>query len=226
MKNFYVPNLTDNRIFYAKKELETLGYKCVNNSDNADFLLISPLDTDNKDNSKTIKYFTDEEYLLSNAYLTAEIAVAMAVINSKNSLINSNVLIIGYGRIGKALARYISAFTNNITVCARNEVSRAVAKCEGLIAVDFESLTESNDYDYVFNTVPFPVMAEKQLQTIKPDCTIVELASLPGGIDKHVANLLELTLIEARGLPAKFSPKSAGLIVANAVDKIIREGKV
>ena len=55
---------------------------------------------------------------------------------------------------------------------------------------------------------------------------MIDLASFPGGVDKHYALSRKINLIEARGLPGKFSPETAGHIVAEAVDQVIREGKI
>lgn len=226
MNKFYTPDLSDKRMSFAKSELENMGYKSTQNIDDAEFLLIPPNNKNYVGDVRVPRYYNDEEFLLENAYLTAEGAVATAINESDASIIHSNVLIIGYGRIGKALHHYLSSFTKNITVCARNENQRALARCDGANGVNFDALTIKNNYDYVFNTVPFPIIADKQLSALKPDCLIIELASLPGGVDKHMAKLKNIRLIEARGLPAKCSPKTAGILLAKAVHKVIREGNI
>ena len=87
----------------------------------------------------------------------------------------------------------------------------------GASAVTIDELATQNDFDFVFNTVPHPIINERELRLFKKDALLVDLASFPGGIDVHFAESLGLNLIVARGLPAKYSPKSAGETVAKAV---------
>ena len=51
-------------------------------------------------------YTKNERFAAENAFYTAEAAVCIACQNSDLSLVNSNVLILGYGRIAKALHRF------------------------------------------------------------------------------------------------------------------------
>lgn len=226
MNKFYLPDLTDNRMLFAKSELENIGYRAVNKAENADFILVAPGNEQYKNHSAVINYFDDEEFLLKNAFLTAETAIGLAIVNSVIGLAGSTVLILGYGRIAKALQKYLSSLTSSITVCARNEASRTEAQCRGAEAIDFEHLTDLEKFDYVFNTIPFPVFTKNELSLLNKDCVLIELASLPGGIDKHYAELSGLNYIAGGRLPARYAPKEAGVLVAHAVDKMIREGRV
>ena len=92
--------------------------------------------------------------------------------------------------------------------------------------IDFTDLKNKNSFDFVFNTVPHPVFNGVELSALPRDCVLIDLASFPGGVDKHYALSRKINLIEARGLPGKFSPETAGHIVAEAVDQVIREGKI
>lgn len=225
MKKFIAPDVSDKRISYASLELQRLGYQLVNNECNADFALL-PVNPDKSILPKTIpvvNYLYDEGFAVENAYLTAEAALSIACEQSERSLINSSVLIVGYGRIGKALHKFLSPFTGNITVCARKDYVRSLAFSNGACAIDFEQLVNANDYDFVFNTVVHPVINSRELSAMKPSVLLIELASFPGGIDTHSAAAKGLKLIIARGLPGKYSPESAGAIVAKTVDKIVRE---
>ena len=84
-------------------------------------------------------------FKIKNAFLTAEGALSTAIESSAVSLINSRVLITGYGRIGKALAKYLSVFTRNITVFARKEKDRADAICNSFNAIVFEDMDRIDD---------------------------------------------------------------------------------
>ena len=228
---FHAPDKNDERIVFAAQKLIEMGYE---ESVNADFMLYGvnpelktecriPCFAGNVSGKNIYDYTKDETFAIENAYLTAEAALSLAISESSGSLIRSHVLIVGYGRIGKALHRFLTPFTKNITVCARSDEARMLAKMSGADTVDFDALSRCDVYDYIFNTVPHPDFNEKELKSVKTDCLLMDLASFPGGADRHFATYLGVNLMIARGLPAKFSPKSAGEVVAKTVDKMIRE---
>ena len=235
LKRFITPDLSDKRIIYAKQYLEEKGFENVENKNNANFILLGvnptnqyltsalPVFAGNTDSRNVFDYTKDEGFALENAFLTAEGAVSLAISESEISLINSKILIIGYGRIGKALHRYLAAFTGNITVCVRSTAATVNAQCLCADAIGFNELNNLEGFDFIFNTVPHPVLGDSELKTADRRMVIMELASFPGGIDKHIAKHLDLRYIEARGLPSKFSPESAGRIVGKTVEKMIRE---
>ncbi len=229
MTTFYVSSSDDKRIAYASDYLQNHGFTAVDNLSKADFVLagVNPENLDayndftvfagNISGDNIFDYTKDECFAQENAFYTAEAAVVLACQNSNLSLVNSSVLVLGYGRIAKALQRFLFSYTHDITVCARNSAQRLTAKMNGANAVSFDELVNQNDFDFVFNTVPHPVLNEKELRLFKKDALLVDLASFPGGIDVHFADSLGLNLIVARGLPAKYSPKSAGEAVAKTV---------
>lgn len=234
MKKFYAPDLSDKRIEYACKALEKSGYQKCENENKCDFVVLGvnpnkneisypvPVFAGNINADNIFDYTKEECFALENAYLTAESALALAVSESAESLINAKCLIAGYGRIGNALHKYLSAFTSDITVCARSAHSKSLAYSKNAKVIDFEDLKTQSDFDFIFNTVPHPVFNEKELSSLKKDALLIDLASFPGGVDKHVARAYGIRLIAARGLPAKFSPKTAGEIVADTIDKMIK----
>ena len=228
---FSAPDKSDKRIEYAANALVEMGYK---ESDNPDFMMFGvnpkldreyeiPCFAGNISGKNIIDYTKDEAFAIENAFLTAEGAIAIACNSSDLSLINSNVLITGYGRIAKALHRYLEPYTKSITVCARSTDAQALAKSNGANVIDFPMLSDSKEFDFIFNTVPHPVFNERELKSMKKIATIIDLASFPGGVDRNFAEYLGLNMIIARGLPAKCSPKSAGIIVANTINRLVRE---
>lgn len=235
MTNFYLPSLDDERLKYAGEYLEKLGYKCVHSFDKTDFTLlgVNPKDSDlytekpvfagNICANNVFDYTRDESFALENAFLTAEGAIAKAVENSKTTLINSNVMITGFGRIGKALLTLLNPYTNNIFVCVRNDVQKTNARMLGAKTISFSELNQLSKYDYIFNTVPHPIFNKNELSTLSKDSLLIDLASFPGGVDSHFAKLYGINLVIARGLPAKYSPKTAGEVVAKAVHKMIQK---
>lgn len=231
MKDFYCDTSMDNRLAFACEYLEKQGYTKADTFEKADFTLLGvnpkeftkytskPTFAGNVCAGNLYDYTKDEIFARENAFLTAEGAISLAVENSKNSMINSNILIIGFGRIAKALLHLLKPFSKNITVCARKEIDRNTAKLYGYETITFNQIDET--FDYIFNTVPHPVINKTELLKLKDDVMIVDLASFPGGVDMHYANVFKKNVIVARGLPAKYSPKTAGEAVAKSVLRII-----
>lgn len=230
-----MPDSDDMRIIYAAKYLVDHGFELRKDKKLADFQLyginpdISIISTDiptfagNISGNNIYDYTKEESFALENAYLTAEAAVALAVDETDFSLFNSSILIIGYGRIAKALCALLKPYTPDISVCARSGLQRLDASMGGISTLNFENLAIKNSYDIVFNTVPHPVLNEKELSALPKGTIVIDLASFPGGVDKHIAGALGIRLIEARGLPAKYSTNSAGVVVAKTVIKMIEQ---
>ena len=236
MKRFYTPSISDRRILFASEELEKSGYSSVKKASNADFILLGinpneeylnntiPVFAGNVSPAGNVYDYTKNEcFAIENAYLTAEAALSVAIQNSSGTLINSPVLICGYGRIGKAMHRYLQAFTSDITVCIRSVNAKALAHSLTADVISFDELKQCDRYRYIFNTVPHPVFNEKELASVSKNALLIDLASFPGGVDKHFAQHYGINHILASGLPGKYSPEAAGTIVANTVKSIIKE---
>ena len=61
--------------------------------------------------------------------------------------------------------------------------------------------------------------------TFKNDIIYIELASFPGGIDKHYAKIKSIDIIDGSKLPSRYSKISAGYLIGETIDKMIKEGK-
>lgn len=235
---FSVPYLSDERIKFASEYLEANGYFKVDKAENSDFILLGinpdkaylsfdkPIFAGNVKGDNIFDYTKDEAFAIKNAFYTAEGAAAIAMFNSKISLSDSSVLILGYGRIAKALEFYLQPIAKEITICARNESARAEAELKSSKTIDFCELSDISGFDIILNTVPHPVLNQKELSSANEAVLIIDLASFPGGVDVNYAKVKGINLITARGLPGKYSPASAGKAVGETVMKLLKEVKV
>ena len=73
----------------------------------------------NFENRRCIDYNMLDSYALLNAVPTAEGAIKIAIENTNFTLWQSNILVIGYGRVGKILADRLKKLGANVTVSAR-----------------------------------------------------------------------------------------------------------
>ncbi len=129
---------------------------------------------------------------------------------------------VGYGRCGEVLAEKLAALKANVTVMDRKEEKRARAETYGCQAVDFTMpATNMSEFDFIFNTVPAPVLDEHFLANVKKDVTIVDIASKPGGVDFEYCRKHSIDANLCLGLPGKYAPKSAAAILLVIIRKTI-----
>ena len=172
-------------------------------------------------------YYESEELMINNAYLTAEGAVSLAMNELNISLWGTRVCVIGYGRIGKFLARMLSALGASVTVAARKGTDLAYASGFGLdtLRIAYEngrsSLCALADCDLIFNTAPYRLLDAQVLACISKEALIIDLASAPGGIDPEAARRLDVQVISAQGLPGKYAPLTAGRFVGDAIATLL-----
>lgn len=168
-------------------------------------------------------YFRDEGLTLYNARLTAEALTALLIRELPVSLLGAEIAVTGYGRIGFYTAGFLSAFGAKTSVFARNPAQRAKAAAAGLAAeplADFR--LRERRFDALVNTVPAPVIGERELAVLNRSCLLTEAAGAPYGINEAAAEKNGFRLIKAAALPGKTSPKSAGDAIAKTIDEHIR----
>ncbi len=159
-----------------------------------------------------------------NAIPTSEGAIMLAMEEMPTTIYGSNVLLTGFGRISKVMARSLTAMGAKVCVAARKFSDIEWAKIYGCESLHFNNLEERlPEFDIIFNTVPVTLFEEKWLKKIKKDCLIIDLASKPGGIDFNLAGKLGLKAIWALSLPGKVAPVTAGKMIADTIVYILSE---
>ena len=157
----------------------------------------------------------DPCYLAKNAAITAECALRVAAPYLKNTFADASVLILGWGRIGKCLAKLLQALGAEVTVTARKEHDRAMLEALHYRSVDFSELRKPlQQCTILFNTVPTLPLHSDFLDSLTNGIAI-DLASFPGMQGKNV--------ITARGLPGKYAPKTSGKLIAETILRLYKE---
>ena len=152
---------------------------------------------------KTIDLLKDPAYVSENAAITAYCALRLAMEQLPVILKGCPVLVIGWGRICKCLARLLRQLDADVTVAARKETDRAMLQALGYSAADTAEL-DPQPYRLIFNTAPELVLPRCPGNSVK-----IDLASKPGIVGSDV--------IWARGLPGKDAPESSGALIARTV---------
>ena len=160
----------------------------------------------------------------ANAALTAEGALALAVRESPRALIGSRCVVVGSGRCGRALATRLRALGAEVTLTARKKRDHLWAKLHGLRPLATAKLAAAAPgCDFLFNTVPAPVVGEGVLAALPEGALTVELASGAAGVDLAAAGRLSKKALYAPGLPGRTAPATAADILWRAVSAILRE---
>lgn len=199
---------TDARFLPLRKLLLADGHE-ITDPASADMVISPPWDP-------SARYARREEYQIAIARLTAEGAIAL--LRPETGLSGAHILLLGYGRIARLLARELQKAGALVTAAARSGEQRAWAEAEGIEALPLDALSGVLDrFDVIIGTIPAPVLTEPLLALVRKDALLLELASAPGGIDAAAAHERGLRYIRAPGLPAKYAPERAAVILRNAV---------
>ena len=153
----------------------------------------------------------DPGYLAANAAITADCAIRLAGPTLKTAWYDTKVLVIGWGRIGKQLAKLLRALGASVTVCARKAPDRALLSAFGYATLEPTDL-QGDGFQIIFNTAPATVMEEHAVG----DCPhVIDLASQPG--------IPGAGVLHARGLPGIHAPETSGKLIADTLLKLMQE---
>lgn len=159
-------------------------------------------------------YLDLDEYAIKNAVLTAEGAISFAIENTDFSLWQSKILVIGYGKTGRALANRLSGFCPDIIVSARSRRDLAELEALGIKHIKTADIgREKSGFDVVFNTVDikFPLSSASALS----DALFIDISTF-GGFETDV-EAYGIRYRKLPGLPALYAPATAGRIIADTV---------
>ena len=172
------------------------------------------------ENKKCVDYGALDSYALLNSVPTAEGAIKIAIENTPFTLWKSNVLVVGYGKVGKILADRLKSLGCDVTVSARKPADQALIEALGFKYIDTRSLNlKPLCYDIIFNTVDVNVINNDSLKILKTKL-LVDLSTF-GGFSLETANKYGIKAIKAPGLPSLTAPQTAAEILTQTVTHII-----
>ena len=165
-----------------------------------------------------------EELAVLNTIATAEGTIQVAIENTNKIIHGSEILILGFGRIGKVLARKLAGLSAKVKCAESIPEALEWIQAYGHKATNINSLGENLKlYDIIINTVPHIILNEERLKYIKKDCLLIDLASNPGGIDKKAVKDNKLKFVWALSLPGKVAPITTAEFIKDTVYNILKE---
>lgn len=171
-----------------------------------------------KNKTRVIDIMEIEELVIYNTIATAEGAIKIAIENTEINLHGSKILILGFGKVAKALAYKLKGLSAEITCAARRSSDLAWIETLGYEVQDINKLGKNLEkYDIIFNTVPQIILTENEIRCIKKEALIVDLASKPGGVDQEKVKQMGLKYVWALALPGKVAPLASAKYIKQAI---------
>ena len=240
IKTLYVHG-HDPRSQACAEELARLGYSFSDLPEDADYILLpmNPVPTPqlfcrlkpwqtviggnllSSEKFRSIDLMHDSLFTARNAIITAEGAVSILMEQLDTTIRGATILVLGFGRIGTALSHGLKLLGAEVTVSCRREADEA--KLLGLGMEPVRQIPSLARFDAVVNTVPSPVIPREAYEALNRNCVVLELASAPGGLDEGVCRALSVRYIRAPGLPGRYAPKTAGIVMAEAIARILSQ---
>ena len=171
-----------------------------------------------------IDILTREELLVRNAIPTAEGAIKIAIEETDITLHNNQMYVIGYGRVGRVLAKMLDGLGAKVVVVVNKSESAALAETNGIKSIFFDDLEKSLKHaDVIFNTVPTILLDSNNMKHIRKDTLIIDLASPPYGVDVNDSRDFGLKVLYASSLPGKIAPITTASYLLDTVLDILAE---
>lgn len=167
-------------------------------------------------------FYDDEKITILSTISTAEGAIAKAIEETEISLDGANVLVLGFGRVGKMLANKLHAMNANVYVEARKERDLAWIRALGYNSIPLTKLNENLcKMDIIFNTVPAMILDKEKLILLNRKILIIDLASKPGGVDFETCKKMKFNASLYSGIPGKVAPRTVATYLKDYImDKI------
>lgn len=174
-------------------------------------------------NEKNVEIFDlilSERLTILNAIPTVEGTMKIAIEETESTIHESNIMILGYGRIGKILCDRFQKMGANVYCAARKEKDLTWIRAQNCVPVRYEEIEEyCQGMNIIINTVPSLIINENFLKKLDKECIIIDVASNPGGVDKLAAEMYKIKVITALGIPGKIAPKTAAKYIKDIIEE-------
>ena len=162
----------------------------------------------------------DEKFLVENAEITADGALARLITLTKKAPRDTAIGIIGYGRIGSALARRLLFLGVHTVVFSAREAVRISLGEAGVECREYGADGWLLRLDVLVNTAPATLVSHDDMLTIKKSGTLVmDLASgsfLPAGFE----------VLKLSSVPDALYPETAGRLYAEYAREKLSDTKL
>ena len=161
-----------------------------------------------------------DELAIYNSIPTAEGTILYIMQNTETTIHGANIHVIGAGRCGETLAKSLRALGARVSISTRNPslAARMFESGISVVATDEKILRAA---DVIVNTVPAMMLGRDQLDFVKPEVYIADIASAPGGVDFEAAAARQIKAELLPALPGIVATKTAALYLAQFIKRKI-----
>ena len=172
---------------------------------------------------ESIDILENEYFTIKNTVPTAEGAIAKATELTEINIDKSNIMVLGFGRVGKTLCYKLKNLGANVYAEARKERDLAWIDVFGYNAIPLEKINENIcKMDIIFNTIPELILDKSKLILMNEKTLIIDLASKPGGVDFESANKMGIKAILYSGIPGKIASEYEAELIKEVIYKEIK----
>ena len=179
-----------------------------------------------------IDLLKNETFVQKNALPTAEGTLAIAIQESDITIANSNIVIIGAGRIGKICEKLFANLGANVTIVVREpkKLDNNFAFCHQNIIqpIDKKQVTKAvlhqnmapylKKADIIISTPPGEVLTKKHIPYINPNALVIDVSSQPYGVSQDIENTLR-----PHALPGRMFAKTAATYIHTEITNILQK---
>lgn len=162
-----------------------------------------------------VNYLSYETFSIKNANLTSEGILAKILELSPKSIYENKILILGYGRCGKALATILNKLNVNFAICDYDKSNYENAFfITNQVYFKNAFFRHLNKFDVIVNTIPHQIISDKNALKINKDAIYLEIASMQS-LSNNSASILNYHKLPA--LPSKYSPLTASNLLLEVI---------
>lgn len=157
----------------------------------------------------------DEIFTVKNANLTAEGVLAIILNETDVSLFECSVLILGGGRIAKAIAVLLKSLGVNYAVVSYNPIKfPSYYTLSNKCYYRNNFIRDLDKYNVIVNTIPAKILDDEVVNKIPANMMFVETASVKCLDDTRD---LKFNYLFSPALPQRFSARTAGRLVYESI---------
>lgn len=167
-----------------------------------------------KESFSKINYYNmmeNEDFVLKNASYTAEGFLADLISNTKYSIFERKILVLGSGRVAKAVEYLLYKLGVKFDTAMRSQKEYQHAKLLACQSFMLDEVKKNlSNYDCIINTIPSVIFDKDDVERLSKDCVVFELASKKC-IDESCIN--KINFVNCPALPSKYMCNSAGKLI-------------
>lgn len=140
-----------------------------------------------KNENQIINIVEMPEFKILRSRLVSEGILKFILENSERTIYNNDILVLGYGNIGKRISYLLKMIGANVTVAARRTEALEAAKNFNLNVIKIDNISSIiQNNNIIINTIPTKILEEKSLKQIKKGTYIIDIANSKNNIDKKI----------------------------------------